>query len=299
MANTKIRDVLLKSTDYLKCKSIDNARYEVEVLMSHFLQIQRLNIYLDLDKELSVEKATILRNAIIERGKRKPLQYILGFVDFLGSKIEVNDKVLIPRPETEFMVDLIIKENRSEEKKIILDLCTGSGAIAISLKKKIPNSMIQATDICIDALEIAKKNAVNNNCEVIFKQSNLFEIFRPTSDNLKSKYNNSSVVQNFHYFDIIVSNPPYVSDDDFNRLPPELFFEPKKALISSANGLYYIEKIILDAKNYLKEKGLLYLEIGYNQANDVKKILNEHEISKFNIYKDLNNIDRIIKIMYD
>ena len=279
MPDLSLKEILLKSSEFLKNKQISNYRYETEILLSHFLEISRMDLYLQFDKIIPETQANQIRTAIIERGKRKPLQYIIGIVHFLDTELIVNDNVLIPRPETEFLVDYILKNEK--EANPVLDMCTGSGAIAIALKKKWVNSLIKAIDISDKALRIAKLNAKKNLCEVDFIISDLFT-------ELKDK--------NIQKFDIIISNPPYVTNQEYKNLDPELFFEPKLALVAENNGLFFYEEIIRDSIEFLADNGVLYLEIGSEQAGDIYKIANEYKYNECLIIKDLCERDRIARL---
>ena len=232
MPDFTIKEILLKSSDYLKNKGVPSPRYDTELILSHVLKMSRMSLYLEFERNIAEEQAGIIRQAIVERGKRKPLQYILGSVRFGDCIIEVNENVLIPRPETEFMVDKICKTHSYSNR--ILDICTGSGAIAIALKKRFSNAEVFATDVCEKALNVAINNARKNECEIKFIQSDLFDAFRQGQ---------SLQIEDAHRFlnsfDTIVSNPPYISDEDFEKLEPELFFEPKTALVAENNGLYF------------------------------------------------------------
>ncbi len=272
MTDLTLKDILIKSSDYLKKKKVENSRLETELIISHFLQINRMDIYLQFERVLTDNEASKLRNAITERGKRKPLQYIIGQVEFLDIVLKIDENVLIPRPETEFMTDLILK---SEPKcHSILDLCTGSGAIAIAIKKRWQESKLTATDISQNALDIAKQNATFNHVEIDFVLSDIFE-----------KINNR--------FDLIISNPPYISQDDYQKLEPELFFEPKNSLVADENGGFFYKTIIQQAKNYLNPQGKIYLEIGSEQAELITKLVGENSYSDVTIIKDLAGFDRI------
>ena len=163
----------------------------------------------------------------------------------------------------------------------ILDLCTGSGAIAIALKKAFSSATVIATDISEKALELAKENAILNHTDIIFKLSDLFNSLNTENDNL--------------LFDIIVSNPPYVSDDDYTSLLPELFYEPKIAITADDKGLNIIKQILIKARDYLKENGVLYIEIGHDQGNDITEFAKENNYSNIEIIKDLNNKNRILR----
>ncbi|MCL2064889.1 MAG: peptide chain release factor N(5)-glutamine methyltransferase [Candidatus Cloacimonetes bacterium] len=280
MTNLSIKDILLKSSEYLKNKGIVSSRYDTEMIISHFMKVPRMNIYLDFEKIVSQDIADLIRQAIIERGKRKPLQYILGYVYFLDCLIQINENVLIPRPETEFMVDMICKNRKTFLN--ILDLCSGSGAIAIALKKNFIDAHVFASDVCEKTIKIAENNAKKNNVEISFLQSDLFNVFNNDLNPI--------------FFDLIISNPPYISSDEYDILEPEIFFEPKKALVAEKKGLYYLEKIIVTAKHFLSNEGFIYLEIGSNQSEILYQIAEKNNYSDIEIIKDLNEKNRVMRI---
>lgn len=209
----------------------------------------------------------------------EPLAHISGTQPFMGFDFEVNKHVLIPRPETELLVETIIKDIATKQRNniAILDLGTGSGAIAITISKILPNAKVTATDISKEALEIAKKNNKHLSASVSFVQGNLFEPIK----NCK--------------FDIIVSNPPYIPTGEINKLDPTVKdFEPKMALDGGADGLEIIRKIVGSAKSYLNQGGCLALEIGFGQAAEVSKFFKYAGFQDISIIKDYAGIDRII-----
>lgn len=208
-----------------------------------------------------------------------PVQYIVGNVEFYNSIINVDSRVLIPRFETELLVDKLIKYIKcSFSNKIdILDMCTGSGCIAISLKKEI-NCNMDAVDISGDALDVARDNMINNNVDINFIQSDLFT-------NVGKKY------------DVIVSNPPYIS---YNEVIDDIVRnnEPSISLFASDNGLFYYEEILKNIKLYLNDKFIVAFEIGMNQGNDIKNIINKYfDDVIISVEKDYNNRDRFIFII--
>ncbi len=204
--------------------------------------------------------------------KGYPIQYLIGYVNFYGNKIIVNRNVLIPRFETEFLVEKTLKyiKKLNIKNPTILDLCTGSGCIAISLKKELKNSIVYASDISQKALKIAKKNIKLNKVEIKLLKSNLFKKIK----NIK--------------FDVIISNPPYVSKKE--KLPIEVRYEPKKALFSKNNGLALTAKIIKESNKYLKDKSILAIESNYNINQKFKN-------KRYIIEKDLNKNYRYIFII--
>jgi len=230
-------------------------------------QIEYLKKYLK-DKDIDY--------AIKELENGRPIQYIIGNVEFYNSIINVNESVLIPRFETELLVDKLVKYIKSKffNNIDILDMCTGSGCIAISLKKEL-NCNIDAVDISKDALDVARENAYLNKVEVNFIESDLFS-------NVNNKYN------------VIVSNPPYIaySEDIMDIVKVN---EPNIALYASDNGLYFYKEIINNIKNYLKDDYIVAFEIGMNQANDIVEIINNNlSNAEVIVEKDYNDRDRFI-----
>ncbi len=247
---------------------------EAEWIVSIVLNIKRSS--LNSNALVSVEDVKRINDIVNERVKGTPLWYILGSVNFYGYDFKVNKNVLIPRPETEELVDLIIKENNGGS---VLDLCTGSGAIGVSLALSNKFSVL-ASDISPLALETATLNAKRLNANVAFVLSDLFE-------NINSK------------FDIIVSNPPYLSKNDMQNLQKEVKCEPSLALYGGEDGLDFYKNIINNAYKYLNKGGLLYLEIGINQAKDIENIVNSvSKYANFKVIKDIQGIERIIKVEF-
>lgn len=215
----------------------------------------------------------------IERYKNgEPVQYIIGNVNFYGNTIKVNKNVLIPRFETEELVEKTIKriKNKFDQQINILDLCTGSGCIAITLKKEL-NSNITATDISIDALEVAKENIKLNNVDITLINSDLF-------NNINDK------------FDCVISNPPYISyDEEIDELVKNN--EPDIALYAPNKGLYFYEEILKNIKKYLNDKFIIAFEIGYKQGNDLVEITNKYlDNVNISVEKDLQGRDRFLFI---
>ena len=234
-------------------------------------EIEYLKKYLPSDK---------LEDGIKRLNNGEPVQYIVGNVDFYGYKINVNKNVLIPRFETEelvFKTINLIKKIFNENIKI-LDIGTGSGCISIALKKEIPGLDITAVDISEDALVVAKNNALENNCEINFVKSDLFS-------NIDDKY------------DLIISNPPYISYDE-QIMDIVKKNEPHLALYAKNNGLYFYEEIIKNSSNYLNDKNIIAFEIGYLQANEIKKMAHKYyPNSNIIIEKDMQEKDRFVFII--
>ena len=228
--------------------------------------IEYLKKYLDSDK---------LEEGINKLNQGMPVQYIVGNVEFYGSIIEVNENVLIPRFETEELVDRVIKRLKNKNNLNIVDLGTGSGCIAISLAKNL-NSNVDAVDISNDALEVAKKNAINNKVNINFY---LGDMLKP----LNKKY------------DVIISNPPYIAYDE-EIMDIVKNNEPHLALYADNDGLYYYEQILKNVNKYLKDEYLIAFEIGYKQTKEIELLANTYLSCKVTIEKDLSGKDRYIFI---
>ena len=231
---------------------------------------------LQLRQEVSEEDEKLLAHIFTQLKAHKPAQYILGYEDFHGLRFQVDERVLIPRPETEELVDLILAENPSTVLKV-LDIGTGSGAISVSLKKSRPMWQVTASDLSADALVLAKDNAKLNQVDISFIQSDVFE-------NISGS------------FDIIVSNPPYISENDKDEVSLNvLTSEPKMALFADGDGLAVYRQIIEEADKYLTPKGELYFEIGYKQGLDLEKLLSLHFPDKHvRVLKDQFGQDRMV-----
>lgn len=267
------------STEFLQKKEIESPRINAELLLAHALNCKRLDLYLSYDRPLDKDEINIYREFIRRRGKSEPLQYITGKVEFYGLLFNVNSSVLIPRQETEVLIETILNSVNKEDNLKILDIGTGSGNISISLTKYLPNAEITATDISDESLKTAKVNAEINEVSEKINFINHNIVF----DDLNEE------------FDIVVSNPPYISEKEYPDLKDELkVYEPKIALTDFSNGLNYYNVISSKAKMFLKNKGRIFFEVGQGQAEDVKKILAENNFNRISVTKDYLKIDRVI-----
>lgn len=270
----KIVDVIQWVTSFFNEHNIQNARLDADIIISNVLDLKRLELYLHFDQIVSTSEKEIIRSYIVRRANHEPLQQILGFTSFYGYDIKVTQDVLIPRPETELLVEELLLPIYQFDS--VLDIGTGSGAIAIALKLEKNNLTIDAVDISEKALEIAKENAKNNNGEIAFFASDLFS-------NVQKKY------------DLIVSNPPYISEHDYKLLDVGILkYEPRLALVADENGVKIYRQIIEEAANYLHNNGLLAFEIGYNQAEEICRIAKKNQFMLIKQKKDLNDFDRIL-----
>ena len=273
---------------WFETAKIVNSSGEAEILLSYLLKMKRSEIYLNFDKILSNNERRELEQAIQKRLKNIPLQYITKHQEFMGMDFFIEEGVLIPRPETEILVEKIIeklKNKKPDSPLRVADLGTGSGIIAISMARYIKNITIYAIDISEKSLKLASKNALKHNCEdkIVFIQGDLFEPLREKIDQ--------------NCLDGVVSNPPYISLEDFKSLPVEIRErEPKIALCGGVNGMDYYRKIVKKASYFLKKNGFVALEVGAGQAKKVKElILKENDFKQnIEIFRDYSNIERVV-----
>lgn len=231
-----------------------------------------------LQQEVTDEEKLFVEEIYQQLAAHKPAQYIIGYADFFGMHLTVDERVLIPRPETEELVELILAEN-SEESLKVLDIGTGSGAIALALAKNKPAWSVTAADISQDALDLASENAKNQDLQIFLKKSDCFT-------EISEKY------------DIIVSNPPYISREDESEVGLNvLYSEPHLALFAAEDGLAIYRRISEDAKDYLKDGGKIYLEIGYKQGQSVPELFRKHLPEKrVRTLKDQFGQDRMVVV---
>ncbi len=231
--------------------------------------------YLMAKKEEVLDEYTLgqLEEVINLCDQGLPIQYAIGYWDFYGRTFALSQDVLIPRPETEILCEKILSDGIKEKK--VLDIGCGSGAIAISLKLEEKTARLYASDISVKALDISRKNAKRLSADVNFIHSDLFE-------NILGK------------FDVIVSNPPYISQKDYDNLDEILYEEPKLALLAGEKGYEIYEKIVRSCRDYLNDGGRVYFEIGYDQGPIVKQLLEEEGFSKVEIIKDYAGHDRVV-----
>ncbi|MBO6523340.1 MAG: peptide chain release factor N(5)-glutamine methyltransferase [Balneolaceae bacterium] len=273
-----VLSMLKWATDYFDDKGIKNSRFSIEWLLSHVLSIKRLDLYLIFDRPLTNEDLATLKPFIKRRAAHEPLQYITGETDFLNTKIKVKPGVLIPRMETEQLVEMLLLEHDNSEAKTVLDIGTGSGCIPIAIKKEKPDWKVKATDISDAALDIAKSNASYNEVEIDFFRDDVF-----------SNKAFSKEVE----FDLIISNPPYILEEEREALDDEVKnYEPAQALFCKSTDLMY--RAIHDFScQKLKNEGKLYLELHENNGDEVNAIFNKEKWST-RIRKDYDGKNRFL-----
>lgn len=273
-----IKENLEIASNKLKVNNIDVPILKSRILLSFILNKPKEYLVVNQDEELTSEEEKIFENLICRLISGEPIQYITGKQEFMGMEFSVNRNVLIPRPDTEILVEEVIEIIKKTNSTRILDLCTGSGAIAISVAKNIQEIEILATDISKEAIKVARDNSIKNNTnnKVIFLESDIF-----------SRINEK--------FNIIVSNPPYIEKEEIKKLDIEVQQEPILALDGGIDGLDFYRKVITESPNYLEPEGYLCLEIGYNQKENVVSLLEKSKQYK-NIYskKDLAGNDRVV-----
>jgi release factor glutamine methyltransferase len=282
--NNTCLEILNKAVDRFRSEGIDRPRTNAELLLGAVLNFRKIDLYLNRDRILTPEEMDKFDRFVRERFSGKPVQYIIGSTEFFGLEFKVNPSVLIPRPETETLVEVVLEKLKGIDQPKIVDIGTGSGAIAISLAKNLASSFIYATDISPNALETAKKNAKKHGVEdrIDFLCGDLFEPL--AGRNLEGK------------IDCIVSNPPYVSQAEFENLPKEVRdFEPIVALKTVEEGTSFHRKIIEGSFDFLTPQAIFALEIGLDQASKVADLILSHKrFEQVEIKKDLGGIDRIV-----
>lgn len=272
-------NLLSKSIQYLKKYNVENARLDAEYIFAYVLGVKRISLMLNFDEEISEENKNLIRQYIVRRGKyREPLQYIVKEWEFYGYPIKVDGRVLIPRQDTEILVEQCIFLMKEKENPKILDIGTGSGAISIALAKELPESEVLGLDVSDDALKMAVINReLNNVSNLKFLKSDVFQHVREKN------------------YDLIVSNPPYIPVEEYNELMPEVKeYEPRMALTDGGDGYYFYKKISEESVNYLKNGGYLAFEVGYNQGETVSQFMEKNGFQIIGRVADYGGIERVI-----
>lgn len=275
MKDNKVRQLTLFLCKIMKISDFLKIDYDTTLIaLSYILGKSKSYILLNQDFKLNSEQSQRLNDIINKRKKFYPLQYAIGEWEFYNLRLKVDERALIPRFETEIIVDYIINSDMKKEK--ILDIGTGTGAIALSLAKNIDKSFVMGSDIEDKALSLARENKdFTNISNIDFVKSDLFK-------NINGR------------FDLIISNPPYINKEDYENLEKELYFEPKSALYGGEDGLFFYKNIINEAENYLNDEGHLVFEIGYDQKEILNKILKDKGFKSIINLKDFNDFDRFI-----
>ncbi len=276
-----ILELIEKSTVFLKSKGVESSRLNAELLLAEILKCNRMELYLRYDKPLNENEINKYREFISRRGRREPLQYIIGKVEFYGLNFIVNPNVLIPRQETEILIDTILSNINKEDKLNILDVGTGSGNIAVALSYHLPNVKVYAIDQSVNSINIAKKNSELNNVKdkILFVCSDI----------------NNFEPENEMKFDLVVSNPPYISFHNYSSLDTELLeYEPKLALTDQNDGYTFFKIISNKSSKLLKKNGKLFFEVGIHQSENVEEIMLQSGFTNVQKEKDYLRIDRVV-----
>lgn len=288
LAQNTICKTLENAADSLTKTGVEDPRLNAETLICHVLKCNKTNLYTNYELHLTDAQIDSIMALVKRRVLREPLQYIIGRQGFWSLDFKVTKDVLIPRPETEIIIEETIKLAAHDSRPAtILDLCTGSGCIAITLAKELPDAVIYAADVSKEALLIAKENAKMHGVlrNIKFIHGDIFESLDSRLTTLDG------------FFDLIVSNPPYIKTSDIKNLEPEVKdFEPINALDGGDDGLKITRRIIDDAHKYLKKHGWLMIEMGIGQALDVKTLIEKSgDYDEISTIKDYSGIERVIK----
>jgi len=295
----RLLDIIKFSSDDLEESGVSDPLVDAELLVLHAAGMERLRAYID-NPEIDQSLRSKIKRLVTRRASGEPLQYIIGVVDFLGLHIRVGKGVLIPRPETELLVEEAIKTVRSQKSDVrcekptrgktqkaksssplcMLDLCTGSGCIALALAREFPTAQVYATDVSSKAIQYAEGNADYNGIKnVTFLKGSLF-----------------SPVEEHMPFDLITANPPYIGSSDIDGLQREVRdWEPVEALDGGADGLDFYRAILSKAAGYLKASGWIFFELGFGQSEDVAELAGKAGLKNIELIKDFAGIERVLK----
>jgi release factor glutamine methyltransferase len=272
----RILEVISKTTPFFEKQGVESPRLSIELLLAHLLKKRRLDLYLEFERELDEATLAKLRELVRRRATGEPLQYITGETEFCGLKFAVDRRVLIPRPETELLVEVVVERKPGK----VVDVGTGSGCIAVALAKKLPAAEFVAVDTSREALEVAAGNANRHGVEksVRFLEGDLLQAL---PDSFKA--------------DAIVSNPPYIASGELVKLPKEVKdFEPVHALVAGEDGLEVYRRLVMDARRVLSPAGFLALELGAGQRSAVEQLLVSATFEVAQVVKDLQGHERVI-----
>jgi release factor glutamine methyltransferase len=288
-SGVRILDLIDKTTPYLAKQGIESPRLTIELMLAHVLQKKRLQIYLEFERELDAKTMDTLREMVRRRVAGEPLQYITGETEFCGLKFAVDKRVLIPRPETELLVEAVLERLKSPGMDApavrpchIVDIGTGSGCIAISLAKKLPEAQITAIDVSPEALIVAQSNANRHGVEknIRFLESDLVS-------NLSVGFK----------ADAVVSNPPYIASGDWAKLPREVKdFEPVRSLIAGGDGLEVYGRLVMSARRLLSPSSFMVLEMGAGQRPAIENLFVSADYKVAQVVKDLQGHERVIVV---
>jgi len=268
-------EVLRGTERYLADRGVENPRLNSEHLLAHVLGLKRMELYLQFDRPLTESERAPLRDLVKRRGTREPLQHVLGTAEFHGRTFTCDKRALVPRPETEQLVELALEIAKDKPTATILDIGTGSGVIALTIALELPSATLHATDLSPDALDLAAENAARHalTARILFHQADLLP-----PDGTR--------------FDLIIANLPYIPAGEIASLSPEVRHDPASALDGGADGLDLIRRLIDTAPGRLDPGGALLLEIGSGQADAVNTLLSARKFRDISVRPDYQNIPR-------
>jgi release factor glutamine methyltransferase len=268
-------EVLRGTERYLADRGVENPRLNAEHLLAHVLGLKRMELYLQFDRPLTESERAPLRDLVKRRGTREPLQHVLGTAEFHGRTFTCDKRALVPRPETEQLVELALEIAKDKPTATILDIGTGSGVIALTIALELPSATLHATDLSPDALDLAAENAARHalTARILFHQADLLP-----PDGTR--------------FDLIIANLPYIPAGEIASLSPEVRHDPASALDGGADGLDLIRRLIDTAPGRLDPGGALLLEIGSGQADAVNTLLSARKFRDISVRPDYQNIPR-------
>lgn len=271
-----IKQAILQAEQAFEKAGVPDPRIDAELILCHLTGMNRMSILMQGATTLTSEQEQRFSSLLLSRTQRKPLQYLLGTQAFYGLDFHVDDRVLIPRQETETLCEWGVAHLRKLEHPRALDLCTGSGAIAVTLKHECPHAEVTAADLSADALEVAASNAKWNHTDIRFVQGDLWQ---PLEGEV---------------FDLILSNPPYIPTEDCDTLQQEVMQEPRMALDGGADGLHFYRRIAQGAPAHLNPNGLIAVEVGIGEAQDVAALFAAAGLCDVQIINDLYGVERIV-----
>lgn len=281
----RIIEALLWGEQELNLAQVDNPRWDADLLLGHILSLRREQLYLEREQTLGPEQEAAYQQMISRRAKREPLQYIVKHQEFMGLDFYVDERVLIPRADTEILVEKVLELKKEwqhsadrgggGESPHIADLCTGSGALAISIAHYWPQAEVVGTDLSRDALDVARFNGERLGVRIQWRQGDFLAPIRGDS------------------WDFIVSNPPYVTQAEYGELAPELAIEPRMAFLGGADGLDFYRELAGEGRSLLREKGIILVEIGWQQGNSVAELFQQQGFQT-QIVQDLGGRDRVV-----
>ncbi|WP_413292057.1 peptide chain release factor N(5)-glutamine methyltransferase [Bdellovibrio sp. HCB185ZH] len=286
----KLKEVLDKTTAFFKDKKLETPRLDAELLFAHSLKLERIQLYLKFDQPLSEAELSGLRELVRRRGQGEPVAYILGYRDFYKSRFEVSPATLIPRPETEQIVEEVLAWAKDKDQAYtLLDLGTGTGCLGLSILKELPNAKLVSVDVSADAIAVAKRNAESlglaDRVEFVNADASNVDLVMASCRNFMGQ----------NTIDILVSNPPYIANNDPAVQENVRKFEPSTALFAEDNGLALLKSWSKAYAPYLSSESVMMMEMGMSQGSVMQSYYSDLNIFKnVRVLKDLSGLDRVI-----